>query len=76
MLAGLTFLPVVLTGSRCFLSSTRARFHCDRTFTIHHEGNKLLLCETILQQGTCLMQVIINWQAFFVADGGYDPGHS
>lgn len=30
-------------------------------------------CETILQQGVSLVQVIINWQAFFVADGGHDP---
>lgn len=40
-----------------------------RAFTTQLEGNKLLLCERILQRGARSMQVIINWQAFFIADG-------
>lgn len=43
-------------------SSTPPRY---RAFTIHLEGKKMLLCETILQRGAHSMQVIINWQAFF-----------
>lgn len=56
-----------LMGTGHFFGISRAPLRY-RAFPTCLEGDKLLLCETILQRGTLLMQVIINWQAFLIAD--------
>lgn len=54
-------------GTGHFFGISRAPLRY-RAFPTCLEGDKLLLCETILQRGALSMQVIINWQAFFIAD--------